>query len=515
MINVISEYMEAQQPQTREVGSKTCNIAQADTELYRNPGSFHPSSQPLPQLNYTSPRNPRGKSKYANDSQLTGLYEGRLRQCNNSEKSFKRATEDGTEKQWSKCRSSISKVLTTEGTDIRSFFSKCDGNQTIDSSFKVRVENIHREIRGLLVDKPATDVSKRVNEVAKTLQSTPSKQLKTGPAAKKVRRNSKSANPQTSVKPRRLPACLFKDVNEKCVNNVNSHQGDTKFVAVNTPADKGKGLQSPLGNNRLNLDHSRCDPTTIDVESARRIDHNNSVFREVLTRRVETTVEKEGYINTDSGLGNHYIEMAASTVIVDKEIDSLGEEELLKDAKTIEEMETKLVNMKEGSIEKMLFELKLDNKKESLKTRKAISAISSRTSQLGVEIQQLRNDHTALDTKVDTIQTTQITKVDTLKGTAKSVHMVSEKVNILQDVVQRQAEMIKNIEAREEAREINKRKCNIFITGIEESEAESEENVLELVNAFFSQKMRISENIVVASASRNGPGSPRSILVTL
>ena len=88
-------------------------------------------------------------------------------------------------------------------------------------------------------------------------------------------------------------------------------------------------------------------------------------------------------------------------------------------------------------------------------------------------------------------------------------------MHILKGIVHKQEHQIQLLKDHNEVMQFNSLKNNLFITGIEEMEDETDEKTAEVVTDFFAQTMRISKPIIVLHATCKGKSTPRGIKVTL
>ena len=186
------------------------------------------------------------------------------------------------------------------------------------------------------------------------------------------------------------------------------------------------------------------------------------------------------------------------------------------DESEIVRLENKLKLLGDGSMEAMLLEIKIDMKKESLKTRRYIKSTLDVTSTLQTDVTTLKSDHAALEKRVSDLQTSHNTDSSTLKGTARDLVMVSEKLDLLANLCARQANEVRQVRSKAEQDEAYANRHKLYISGIEENRDEDvTENVNETITKFFEHQMKIRKKIEIQAAVRIAGADPRTIMVTL
>ena len=198
-----------------------------------------------------------------------------------------------------------------------------------------------------------------------------------------------------------------------------------------------------------------------------------------------------------------------NTLIVDMADNGISKTEAIEwqksvtsDKEEIEKLEAKIDGLKNDSMEKLLMEIKLEMKKESVKTRCVLI--------------QVVNSNTGLQEQITSLQTAQQEDSDQVKTVTTNVEKVRDDVKLLRDIAEKQAMMLEHLQDRNDERDQKLNRCTMFITGIEEpEESEEGENVINSVQTFFSQIMLITKKITIKSATRTGNGSPRSIKLEL
>ena len=88
-------------------------------------------------------------------------------------------------------------------------------------------------------------------------------------------------------------------------------------------------------------------------------------------------------------------------------------------------------------------------------------------------------------------------------------------MKFLQGMVQRQAQEIKLLKEANENKEAVRLRNNLLISGLEEDDEESPDNLIQLVTDFFSQTMGIRNSITINNARHQGNANPHMIVVTL
>ena len=178
---------------------------------------------------------------------------------------------------------------------------------------------------------------------------------------------------------------------------------------------------------------------------------------------------------------------------------SEDEKQILADKEAIKNLEQRLENLKEGTMERMLLEMQLDSKRGNLKTRKAMCMLIDKSLATQKEMNRITakcEDMTSEVNGVKTLQSEQATEMQSLEN---DLSQVRDKVSILTGIVQRQAMMIQHLQEANEDAERKRIKNNIIIQGLDVGANDTEQDIRELVTDFFSQTMKIRRNIAIKS----------------
>ena len=195
--------------------------------------------------------------------------------------------------------------------------------------------------------------------------------------------------------------------------------------------------------------------------------------------------------------------------------------------KDIDALEKKMCHTGEGTIERMLLEMRIDIKKDSMAVMKKIDKVNVNATLLQSEVTKIKDEQRSLDTRVQFTQ-------DSLEGQRIRVNSVisdvgemKDQIRVLQGIVQMQEQKhYLNKKEKEDSR-LRELRNNLLISGLDEEDAntdtdtqedeqgEDETTTAELVTDFFAQTMKITTPIPIASAIRIGKANPRTALVKL
>ena len=184
-------------------------------------------------------------------------------------------------------------------------------------------------------------------------------------------------------------------------------------------------------------------------------------------------------------------------------------------AKELETLKKSLEKMKEGSIERMLLEMRIDMKKDSVAIMEKMDNVVETTNKLVIDVRELKESNRDFESRLKNVQDGAEEQSAALEAMDRSVKKLEEQVRILHGVVQKQDQrlMISRMEKENDA--VKSMSNNLVISGLDEVAEETEAKTAELVTDFFSQTMKISSKIPLNSAQRIGKSTPRTILVKL
>ena len=181
----------------------------------------------------------------------------------------------------------------------------------------------------------------------------------------------------------------------------------------------------------------------------------------------------------------------------------------------IEQLEKKIETLQENTIERLLLELKMDMKKDSMQTKEILSQVATNNNSLMTKVANIESKNTELDTKITTMESLQGSEQVRLTETKQELVEVKEDMKILKDIVEKQSQYIKNIEQNSDNNDVRALRNNLIISGVDEEENENNERTVSVLANFFSQTMKITEAIAISSAQRMGKGTKRTIKATL
>ena len=181
----------------------------------------------------------------------------------------------------------------------------------------------------------------------------------------------------------------------------------------------------------------------------------------------------------------------------------------------IEILKEKISSLDDGSMERMILEMRLDMKQDNLKMMVKIDKVTTSTSNLQREVKQIRNEQKSLDQRLQFTQDAQAMEQTRVNEISLQTFEMQEKIRILQGEVGKQNQWwyLSRCD-KDEAQEWELRN-NLLISGLDEEDREMETTTAKLVTDFFSQTMKITEPIALKRATRIGKAAPRVILAKL
>ena len=301
------------------------------------------------------------------------------------------------------------------------------------------------------------------------------------------------------------------------VNSVNSVSNDESRTtgllsseisslteAINTDFSKGEACRSLFGiitNGQMEMHNQQIGE--VNVPMAEEIEQEISTGSEV---QKNTNSPKIPTVPEQNSAGNPSNVPPQQDVQDDEVVALLAE---------IKQLEQNLKAAKEGSVEKMFTDLRLDMKKDSLRVMQRIRISNVETSKLSANVASLQSKYDELDRKVDNVQDTCQEAVNSQKSNLLSLTEVSDKVTVLQGIVKKQAQQLALLQENNEEKEMRSMANNVIISGLEECEEEDPASLREIVTDFFSQTMKIPKQVNIVKVRRIGSTVPRNIIVTV
>ena len=281
---------------------------------------------------------------------------------------------------------------------------------------------------------------------------------------------------------------------------VNTQEGQSR---ANTIAIKGPLCGSPLiKGSKSNTTKTKQTPKPIDC----RITEYLKAISSHIDPDLSEPVAEQDQLNNMAENGS--LTPAPSTA------ESIDESQI-KYEKEIQSLKNAIAKSDDGSVQRMLLEIKLEMKIDNHETKKSLNTVISNTTLMQSELSQLQEENRIINTRIDQVQNLhdgEKTRVDTA---IQDAQINKKKVDILLNLVNKQANSIKELKDQAIENECKSLRANLFISGIEEEEGEREQTTKELVTDFFTHMMKIGKKIPILSANRVGKGERRSIHVTL
>ena len=145
-------------------------------------------------------------------------------------------------------------------------------------------------------------------------------------------------------------------------------------------------------------------------------------------------------------------------------------EEDAKYAKEVQLLKNQISKLKDGSVTRLLLELKLEMKMEGRQTRQELRNVVTSTTLMKNDISQIQTDYRNLNERVDTLQNFQDDQKNKVEENTTSLTENDKKVNILIDLMDRQDERLDHTIQESSAAEFRGNRNNLFIAGLEEDE---------------------------------------------
>ena len=135
----------------------------------------------------------------------------------------------------------------------------------------------------------------------------------------------------------------------------------------------------------------------------------------------------------------------------------------------ISKLENELDKLKEGSIEFMLKEMRLDMKRDALRL---LNNNVTTTTKIEKDLQSLKQNTETMQTKICSLETECSSIKMNLQTHENILHQVCEKVSFLQGIVTKQAQQIELLQQHKDSVELCAMKQDVIISGIDEDEGE-------------------------------------------
>ena len=180
-------------------------------------------------------------------------------------------------------------------------------------------------------------------------------------------------------------------------------------------------------------------------------------------------------------------------------------------------LEAKRDSLAPESMERMLLDMRIDMKKDTLKLMSKIDNVASLTSTLQQDVTMLKTANKDFDTRLQTTENLQVSERDRVNGALTSIEELNDQVRILQGIVQKQGQQHHLNRSQTENKLWYEMRNNLPISGLDKDgeEAETPTSTAEMVTDFFSQTMKLPHPVAITRAIRIGKGKPRTVLVTL
>ena len=181
----------------------------------------------------------------------------------------------------------------------------------------------------------------------------------------------------------------------------------------------------------------------------------------------------------------------------------------------IDQIQRKLSKLKEGSMERMFMEMRLEMKKDTATVLLQINNVSSDNNKLTIEVEKLKTDSKDMNSRLEHTQNVQEEFKKSIGDRKSEIEEVREEVHILKSIVQKQEQQLSLARSSNESVHMQTLRNRLFVTGIEKVEEENDDTTAELATNFLSQTMRVGKPIAIISAVRKGNRAPRGIDITL
>ena len=221
----------------------------------------------------------------------------------------------------------------------------------------------------------------------------------------------------------------------------------------------------------------------------------------------------------ESDLINNVLKAGAATSTLYKRVETSTAKKSSENSdsamKEIRELEAKVAEKEEGTLERMFLEMRLDIKKDNIRLTKKIDSVTKTASNLDAEVRSLKEIQKEMDTRVNFTQDTQEEEKVRLNAAIKDIEGLNDQICVLQWLLQKQDQIIQLSKHNEEENKMRTMRNNLLILGLDEEDPETEASTAQMVTNFFTQTMKIEKNIPLQKASQIGKASPHTVLVQL
>ena len=181
----------------------------------------------------------------------------------------------------------------------------------------------------------------------------------------------------------------------------------------------------------------------------------------------------------------------------------------------ITKLDNEISKLPKDSIEKLVKEMRLDAKKDSLRMLSCLTENWSVTNNLVKDVNTLKSQQAQDSQKIEVLQRTQGEEKEANRKTELALEEVCAKVSILEGILSKHSTQIGNLHHYRESNDTRSMSDNLVISGIDEVDDENRRNLIEIITDFFSQTMLITKKIEIVSAKCIGNGQPRAVQLTL
>ena len=155
--------------------------------------------------------------------------------------------------------------------------------------------------------------------------------------------------------------------------------------------------------------------------------------------------------------------------------------------------------MHEGSMEKLLLEMQLDNKRDNMRTWMSIQQMMENNDTNKQSITQIKEEQTTLKNDLQQFQTVHKVTNDTVSTLTAKIDKMWKNQEIMVGIMERQATMIEHLQHQNEEYLSKSYRNNIIIQGLEIDDDDDHETINKKVTDFFSQTTKINKNIAIKS----------------
>ena len=284
-----------------------------------------------------------------------------------------------------------------------------------------------------------------------------------------------------------------------------------------TPGDKtdvstAKSVNSVNIHNTNTVELDKIDKITDEVQ----LDNDN----EIVFKRKENSTPPQSTTKADNEEASAQNEQITQATISTNQSPEKGtpapqldEVSLLK--REVQVLESDLANTKQGSMEYLIKEMRLDMKRDALRLMCKMSTMSTKTDKLESEIESLKTTQTELRSSIEFTQNAQTDTNKTVGENKVDIKEVRDELGIFRGLMAKHAQQIHLLQQHAEDQDYMQMKTDLLITGIDEEEEESPTDLSQIITDFFSKSMQIKKKIEFRNAKRIGTASPNIVQITL